>query len=192
MSQDWKKTFPLTPHPSESAGAQRGSERGEGVPLCSLSQKRPRFPSSQTAMHSCLGLASSDLQEDLFWPKRLEEKGSRGSDVPRPPVPRGPSEHGQDGARRCHGCPNENQMAKEEGSCGYSWEPARMLKLRPSADLQTENPSAVGSFPAKIATDPDPALSSLFPEHLLHTGPERGSVGRATNHFCMSWLVRLV
>lgn len=31
--------FPLTPHPSESAGAQRGSEWGEGVPLCSLSQK---------------------------------------------------------------------------------------------------------------------------------------------------------
>lgn len=81
MSQDWKKTFPLTPHPSESAGAQRGSERGEGVPLCSLSQKRPRFPSSQTAMHSSLALASSDLQQDPFWLRRLEEKGSGGAVV---------------------------------------------------------------------------------------------------------------
>lgn len=35
-------------------------------------------------------------------------------------------------------------MAKAEGSCGYSWEPAWMFKLQPSADLWTENPSAMG------------------------------------------------
>lgn len=63
MSQDWKKTFPLTLHPSESAGAQRGSERGEGVPLCSLSQKdhvspahrQPRTPAGSGFFRSAGG-----------------------------------------------------------------------------------------------------------------------------------------
>lgn len=52
--------FPFTPHPSESTRAQRGSEWGEGVPLCSLSQKIPCFPSSQAVTGSSLGLDCLD------------------------------------------------------------------------------------------------------------------------------------
>ena len=79
-------------------------------------------------------LSGSGFFRSAARPVLTEEVGGEGvrggSDVPCPPVPRGPSEHGRDGAKRCHGCPNENQMAKEEGSCGYSWEPAWMLKPR--------------------------------------------------------------
>lgn len=43
MSRRWKETFPLTPHPSASAGAWRGSEWGEGVPVFS-EPDNTRFP----------------------------------------------------------------------------------------------------------------------------------------------------
>lgn len=52
-------------------------------------------------------------------------------------------------------------MAKAEGSCGYSWEPAWMFKLQPRLIYGLENPSAMGVF-LQTATDPDPALSSCF------------------------------
>lgn len=51
-----------------------------------------------------------------------EAEGEGGSDVPSPLVPQGPSEHKQDGARRSHSCPDEDQMAEKDGSCGHSWE----------------------------------------------------------------------
>lgn len=51
----------------------RGEASREREPLCSLSQKIPCFPSSQTATDSSLGLASPDVCSGLLWPWRVEK-----------------------------------------------------------------------------------------------------------------------
>lgn len=70
----WKETFPLTPHLSESAGAQRGSEWGEGVPLCSRSQKSP-FP--QLADSHALP-SGPDGFRFMAWPVLTMQGGGEG------------------------------------------------------------------------------------------------------------------
>lgn len=182
MSRYWKETFPLTPHPSESAGARRGSEWGEGVPVFS-EPENPMFP-QLTDSHRLL--SGSGLFRFMLWPWRVEKEiqETSCSKCHRDPQSKDNMEPGDTTSVQ-----TRTRWPREQGGCSHSGEPGRKPKTWPSSPRPIhllESPPAI----LQNAIDPWPARSSPppppFPEHLLCTGPVLGSVGRAPTRFARS------